>query len=290
LDISGTRSLFTALWRERRRPEDKIMEQVPVPFDLTRMFVGDAPWLYYLEILVRVAIVYTYTLALLRWIGSRTIAQLSTVEFLLVIALGSAVGDSMFSPEVPLLHALLVITAVILLNKGIDLLLFNSGTMKNVIDGQAVEVVRNGCIVGEGLENRNMTASEVHEMLRLKGISNMGEVAIAHIEASGQLSLVKRDEPQLGLPLIPILDVPGAFAIRNANELKRGKPYACAHCGITGQPPPVSDEGCCVKCGHAAWVPASLGPGDPTIGAAKDRSARKPAKVRRAPTVAQTAK
>ena len=43
---------------------------------------------------------------MLRWIGSRTIAQLSTVEFLLVIALGSAVGDSMFYAEVPLLHAL----------------------------------------------------------------------------------------------------------------------------------------------------------------------------------------
>ena len=172
------------------------MEQVPVPFDLTRMFLGDAPFLFYLEILVRIGIVYIYTLLLLRWIGSRTIAQLSTVEFLLVIALGSAVGDSMFYAEVPLLHALLVVTAVVLLNKGIDLVLFKSAMAKTMIDGRPVEVVRNGCISGDGLANRNMTVSEVHEMLRLHGVSNLGEVAVAHIEASGQLSVLKRAEPQ----------------------------------------------------------------------------------------------
>lgn len=72
--------------------------------DWHSMIIGDEPPTFLLEIIIRTVIIYAHTLALLRWLGSRAIGQLSTVEFLLVIALGSAVGDAMFYPDVPLLH------------------------------------------------------------------------------------------------------------------------------------------------------------------------------------------
>lgn len=65
------------------------------------MLIGDEPPTFVLEIIIRTAIVYAYSLTLLQWLGSRAIGQLSTVEFLLVIALGSAVGDAMFIPTCP---------------------------------------------------------------------------------------------------------------------------------------------------------------------------------------------
>ena len=89
------------------------MNETVVPFDLVRMFFGTDPALFYLEIVFRTCLIYLYALLLIRWVGGRGIAQMSTVEFLLVIALGSAVGDAMFYPEVPILHAMLVITAVV---------------------------------------------------------------------------------------------------------------------------------------------------------------------------------
>src|SRR5690349_11505750 len=92
----------------------------------------------------RTLIVYVYALLLLRWLGSRTIGQLSTIEFLLVIALGSAVGDAMFYPDVPLLHALLVVTIVVLANKGLDMLIARFKTAERVIDGMPEEAIRDG--------------------------------------------------------------------------------------------------------------------------------------------------
>ncbi|WP_017999856.1 hypothetical protein [Paracoccus sp. N5] len=73
-----------------------------------------------LEVLFRTTIVYFYTLMLMRWLGGRTVAQLSIVEFLLVIAIGSAVGDSLFYPEVPMLPAMFAILIVSIYNKLID--------------------------------------------------------------------------------------------------------------------------------------------------------------------------
>jgi uncharacterized membrane protein YcaP (DUF421 family) len=64
----------------------------------------------------------------------------------LVIALGSAVGDAMFYPDVPLLHALLVVTVVVVANKGLDVIIARSQQAERAIDGIPEEAVRNGVI------------------------------------------------------------------------------------------------------------------------------------------------
>ena len=106
-------------------------------------------------------------------------------------------------------------------------------------------------------------------MLRLKGITNLGEIAMAYVEASGQMSVFTLESPRVGLPLIPARDDPDENAIRSSAELQKAVAYACTHCGLTGSPPPTSDEGCCQVCGHSAWVPACMGPADPDLGAIK---------------------
>ena len=106
-------------------------------FDFGRMLFGDEPPLFLLEIAVRTVVIYVYTLVLIRWIGSRSIAQLSLVEFLLVIALGFAVGDAMFYPDVPLVHCIVVITVVVLLDKALSYLVARNPRLEDVIEGKA---------------------------------------------------------------------------------------------------------------------------------------------------------
>lgn len=105
-----------------------------------------------MEIAFRTVFIYLYTLILIRWIGSRSIAQLSLVEFLLVIALSSAVGDAMFYPDVPLVHGLIVITLVVLLDKGLAYIVARNPVLEDVIEGKSVEVVRDGVIAYRALK------------------------------------------------------------------------------------------------------------------------------------------
>lgn len=41
------------------------------------------------------------------------------------------------------------------------------------------------------------------ELLRLKGVENLGSIARAHLEPSGQLSVFALDTPGLGLAIVP---------------------------------------------------------------------------------------
>lgn len=82
-------------------------------FDLVRIFFGDKPPLFLLEVAFRTLVIFSYTLLLLRWMGKRGMGQLTPFEFATIVALGSAVGDAMFYEDVPLLHTMLVIAIII---------------------------------------------------------------------------------------------------------------------------------------------------------------------------------
>jgi uncharacterized membrane protein YcaP (DUF421 family) len=215
------------------------------PFDLTRMVFGDAPPLFYAEIVVRCLLIYGWTLILLRWVGGRSIAQLSLVEFLLVIALGSAVGDSMYSPQVPLMHALAVITVIVLISKAIDVLTLRSRRLYRIVDGTPILVIRDGVVQKQAAAD-SLGLPELASMLRLAGIGNLGAVRAAYLEPSGLLSVFPADPPRPGLriePPGPLEPLPPALDDSAA---------CCTGCGwCTPGAPPLS----CPNCAGSGWTP-----------------------------------
>ena len=229
------------------------MEQSITILDWQRMLIGDEPPLYLLEIVVRTAIIYLYTLGLLRWLGSRTIGQLSTVEFLLVIALGSAVGDAMFYPDVPLLHALLVVTVVVVANKLLDMLIARYKGAERAIDGTPEEAIHDGVFSKKFLKSTSMGPSEMFQELRERGIEHLGQVAHAYIEADGGVAVYchKKDN-RPGLPIVPPWDIEPPREIRAGDSVRDTGPLACMKCGTITDTGPAR----CPHCNHDVWTPA----------------------------------
>lgn len=219
------------------------MDDPLVAFDLGRMLLGDAHPMFLLEIVARTLFIYVYALILLRWIGGRSVAQLSVVEFLLVIALGSAVGDATFYPDVPIVHAMVVITTVVLFDKGIDILIRRYRVAKQVIDGGPVLVMQDGRILKDGTLSRQLGDLELMEMLREAGIENLGQVRVAYVEAGGRLSVFRADPPRPGLRIVPPVELePHAPAAdghdavcTGCGALWAGDDVACGFCAADGR-------------------------------------------------------
>lgn len=232
------------------------MSDPVIPFDLVRMFVGTEPPVFYLEILVRTCVVYTYALILIRWVGGRGIAQMSTVEFLLVIALGSAVGDAMFYPQVPLFHAMLVITAVVLINKALDILIFRFRPVEKIINGRTAKVIHDGVIAADIMRYAKIGKSELLEGLRQAGFVNLGEVRRGYLETSGRFSFFRMDEPRPGLAVEPAWDVAPPSIKGPGAHVPAKTPMVCVDCGTL-----TLDAGTlpssCRCCGGHAWTTAA---------------------------------
>ena len=224
------------------------MEQLTQAFDIKRMLIGDESPLFLLEIAVRTLVIYTYTLALLRWLGSRAIGQLSTVEFLLVIGLGSAVGDAMFYSDVPLLHAMVVITIVVVANRVIDLLIAKSTAVEKTVDGRPREAVRDGVVCSDFVKRGTLGRGELFQQLRENGVRNLGQVEHAYVETDGVITVFKAEKANEGLSIVPppeierppLLDAPDPHAV-------------CTRCGAH----PRQGDALCGNCGGDQWTAAS---------------------------------
>lgn len=230
------------------------MHDPVVPFDLMRMFVGTESALFYLEIVFRTCLIYLYALLMIRWVGSRGIAQMSTVEFLLVIALGSAVGDAMFYPEVPLLHAMLVITIVILINKGLDILIFRFSTVEKAIDGKTAQIILDGVIDVQTLRDRRLGRNELFQGLREQGFKNLGEIRKAYLETSGRFSVFRNSLPLPGLPIDPAWDIEPPIVFESGTKIVGQSNLSCCRCGKCLPDDTKTTPEACPNCKGQTWT------------------------------------
>lgn len=238
------------------------MSEIVTPFDIQRMFFGEQPFGFYAEIIVRTLIIYAYALVLLRWVGSRTVGQLSVIEFLLVIALGSAVGDPLFYPDVPLFHAMLVITVIVLANKGLDLLVARNRKVERLLDGKPVEIIRNGVICQEAIQQTDLGRSELFEQLRAKSVRHLGELESAFIEAGGHISVYPhRDKSQVspGLPVFPPWEVRPPDLFKAGEVMGKSAALACAQCGTPHKAKAKEKLPPCAHCHHGEWARTTTG-------------------------------
>jgi len=103
--------------------------------------------------------------------------------------LGSAVGDPMFYPEVPVLSGVLVITAVVGLERLLVLITERNQIVEKAIESVPVCVVADGKLVQESLDKEDLSQYEVQMLLRLEGVENLGDVRRAYLEPTGKVSV-----------------------------------------------------------------------------------------------------
>lgn len=169
------------------------MEPV-TPFDWQRLFIGTEPPLYFLEIIFRVFLIYSFAVFMLRYMGKRGRRQMSPFELVLVIALGSATGDSMLYPEVPILYAWLIITVIVGLDWFLSQLQFHFWKVNVFLEGSPRMLVREGKILEDNLQKEHLRREELLTLLREQKVANTGEIEYAFLEQTGNLGIVNPDK------------------------------------------------------------------------------------------------
>ena len=221
------------------------------PFDWQRLlWTADAPPTFLLEVVFRCVVTYLMLLATLRVTGRRGVRQLSIFELSIILALGSAAGDTMFYHDTPLLPVAIVFVVVSALYW-----LFNRLTewfprFSDWLEGTPVLLIEAGRINMKNLNNLNLTQKELFGELRQQQVEHLGQVRRAYMEATGNLSayFYAPDAAAPGLPIWPErlaqsqhrVEAAGAHACckcGEVRELTRGEAVTCAVCQGRGWVP-----------------------------------------------------
>ena len=227
-------------------------------FDLHRIFIGDAPWLFFLEIVFRTFIMYAYTVFLLRLLGKREMGQLSVLELAIIISFGSAVGDPMIGVNVPVLYGLVAITSIAIFQTVLESLINKNKKMEVLMEGTPNLVVENGRIDPESLHANKISREDLFRALRGKNVEHLGQVKKAFFETTGQVSVFfhapKHIKP--GLTVEPENAIPGSKKINKPNPVKEAGYYCCTNCGNTQQFDHLEKVSTCEVCPGDEWIKA----------------------------------
>lgn len=156
------------------------------------MLWGVQPALYFLEITLRIASIYLFAVVVLRFMGKRGRQEMSSFEYVLIIALGSATGDAMFYPDVPILYAWLIILVIVLLDRALAVWESKSDRVNHFLVGKPRVMVRNGSIVDESLKRETMHKNELLSLIREQKIADLEEIGVAFLETTGRLGVIEQ--------------------------------------------------------------------------------------------------
>lgn len=218
--------------------------------DWNMLLLGEEDWSFLLEVLLRSAIMFLVTIIALRFIGKRGIMQ-GVFEIVTIITLGSAAGDPMFYKKVGILPAIMVFVTIVLMYRIISYLVSKSKSFEYLIEGKHIRLIQNQRFSIENFKPRELSKDEIFSDLRIMGVTHLGQVDSAYIEASGQISVffLPDDQVGYGLPVLPEL------IEYKLKEITERNIYACAYCGSIEHLAPIKKH-ICKLCKKKEWVKA----------------------------------
>jgi len=218
-------------------------------FELDKILRGDEEWIFLLEIAGRTIVMFVSILIALAILGKRGVKQLSVFELVIIISLGSAAGDPMFYKEVGLLNAITVFIVVILCYKLTTYIVFKSERIEKMIEGSPICLVKDGRFSIGNFKNEPLGYDEFFGEMRQYSVSHLGQIEMALIEISGEISLYyyKDEDVKYGLPILPHL-----YEEQHSQIMKEGI-YSCAFCGNT-ETIEETDKHLCGVCSKEKWV------------------------------------
>ena len=223
-----------------------------IAVDWSGIVLGSEDWSFLPEVALRTLIMFLIIITGLRFMGKRGVKQLSVVELVVIIGLGSAAGDPMFYKEVGIVFSLLVFLIIIVLYSSLTYIVGKSKKVEDVLEGKPVCLIQDGVFVLENYKKENLGSDEFFSELRLKGISHLGQVETAIEETSGELSVFyfADEEIRPGLSVMPgSLNSP-------LTEITDGGYFSCTFCAYTEEKAPGS-AGSCPHCKRTCWVASS---------------------------------
>jgi uncharacterized membrane protein YcaP (DUF421 family) len=164
-------------------------------FDWRRLLLGEQPHLYYLEVLFKVVVVFCLLLLVMRLLGKRGQKNLSPMQQMLLIALGSSAGDVLLYPTVALGYATVILLGITALTVWMERMTDRSETVRDQVESCPRVLVRHGVVDDDALARERTNERELYAALRCAGARSIEQIELAILEVSGDISVFLNDRP-----------------------------------------------------------------------------------------------
>lgn len=158
-----------------------------------QMFVFQIP---VLEKILRTIAVYALILLIFRLGGRRSMAQLSTMDLVVMFLLSNVVQNAVIGNDTSLVGGAVGAVTLVVVNQLVDYLCYRSERMRLLFEGTSVEVVRHGAVVRQEIGRLRLHSEDLDRMVRLQNGNDISEVQDGEMDSDGHLVLALKPEYQ----------------------------------------------------------------------------------------------
>lgn len=155
-------------------------------------------WFNGWEPIGRVAVVgtlaYLSIITLLRVARKRTLSQLTALDFVIVVAIGSAFGRILTARHVALAEAVAAFTLLTALQFGFSWLLHHSPRVARILVARPSLLFYKGEFVRDTMRKERVTEDNIREAARHHGVGSLHLVEAVVLESTGTMSVIKKGE------------------------------------------------------------------------------------------------
>lgn len=152
-----------------------------------------ATWEELVVVVITTCGIYLTFMALVRVVGQRSLASLSSFDFGCVVALGAVLGRTVLLESPTLLIGVVALLTFFAL-QGLLGLLRQSRRIDRFINRPPVLLLWDGVLLEDAMRSAHVVDDEIRQRLRLAGVSRLDEVGAVVLERNGNLSVVRRGE------------------------------------------------------------------------------------------------
>ncbi|HVI59701.1 MAG TPA: YetF domain-containing protein [Luteimonas sp.] len=156
---------------------------------MSDLFELSMPWWHFV---LRASLVYFGVMVLVRVSGKRAVGQFTPFDLVLLILIGNAVQNGLNGGDNSLTGALVLAVCLIALNYLMAWLTARFPRARSVVEGNPVELARDGRIYHEVLRRELVSKVDFREAMRNAGCDDVGKVGLAMLETNGHISIIVR--------------------------------------------------------------------------------------------------
>jgi uncharacterized membrane protein YcaP (DUF421 family) len=143
-------------------------------------------------IIIRSLAAFLLVTGIVHLLGKQTQSQMTYRDFIASITLGSIAGNLVFNTTIQIstfIASLLFFSGIIFVA---TLLSLKNTKARAIFNGEPTVIIQNGKLLEKNMKKIKLTLDSMNQALRAKDIFDIDEVEYALIEASGQLSVLKK--------------------------------------------------------------------------------------------------
>ncbi|MCG6539638.1 DUF421 domain-containing protein [Pseudomonas sp. KSR10] len=147
-----------------------------------------------MESVLRAAAIYLVVLVIFRISGRRTLSQITTFDFVLLLIIGEATQQALLGDDFSVVNAVLIIVSLVTFDILISLIKRRSPYLGRVIDGNPMIIVENGLLLKSRAQRARIEEEDILEAARYsQGLARLDQIKFAILEKDGKISIVPNE-------------------------------------------------------------------------------------------------